>query len=33
VFATVLAAALPKLGDRKPAPPGVIYRFDDQGSS
>jgi purine nucleoside phosphorylase len=29
VFARVLAAALPRLAERAPAPPGVVYRFDD----
>jgi purine nucleoside phosphorylase len=28
VFAAVLAAALPKLPERKPAPPGTVYRFE-----
>ena len=29
VFARVLAAALPKLAGREPAPPGAVYRFDE----
>jgi purine nucleoside phosphorylase len=29
VFASVLATALPKLGGREVAPPGIIYRFED----
>jgi purine nucleoside phosphorylase len=30
VFATVLAAAVPKLGDgRELSPPGIVYRFED----
>jgi 5'-methylthioadenosine phosphorylase len=28
VFASVLTTALPKLGDSRPAPPGVLYRFE-----
>ena len=29
VFATVLAAAVPKLAGRNLSPPGVVYRFED----
>jgi purine nucleoside phosphorylase len=28
VFASVLTTALPKLGNARPAPPGVLYRFE-----
>jgi purine nucleoside phosphorylase len=28
VFARVLEAAVPKLADRTPSPPGIVYRFD-----
>jgi 5'-methylthioadenosine phosphorylase len=29
VFATALAAALPRIPEARPAPPGIVYRFDE----
>jgi hypothetical protein len=29
IFATVLAATVPKLAGQDLAPPGVVYRFED----